>query len=161
MMLSASLTTWFVEHWATILLLVAFLVPLLWFGAGSWLRRRQEQNSANARAEQLLRERLSPSEYRHLVKFGYLDIPSKLDPYRQYRIPRTRSRVQVLHTCMIGSTVLSRKVAELCVISTDPVPDADMVLTHKLMIEADEANYLSIANWSRPLHESWYREPAT
>jgi hypothetical protein len=161
MMISASWTTWFAEHGATALLLTIVLAPLLWVGVGSWLRRRQERNSANSRAEQLLRERLTPSEYRHLVKYGYLDISSKLDPYRQYRIPRARSRVQVLHTCVIGSTTLSRKVAELCVISTAPVPDADMVLTHKLMIEADEANYLAIANWSRPLHESWYREPAT
>jgi hypothetical protein len=160
-MLSASWTTWFVDHGPTVLLLTVVVAPLLWFGVGSWLRRRQERTSANARAEQLLRERLSPGEYRQLTKFGYLDVPSKLDPYRQYRIPRTRSRVQVLHTYMMGSTTLSRKVAELCVISTDPVPDADMILTHKLMIEADEANYLAIANWSRPLHESWYREPAT
>jgi hypothetical protein len=151
---------WLQVYWVETVFFLVVATPLLWFSVQAWMRRRNEHSLANRRAEQLLRERLTPSEYRQLVKFGYLDIPSKLDPYRQYRIPRSRSRVQVLHTCLVGTTTLSRKVAELCVIATDPIPDADMVLTHKLMIEADESHYLTIANWSRPPHECWYREPA-
>jgi len=34
----------------------------------------------------------------------------------------------------------------LCVGPVDPLPDADVVLIHKLMIEANEDEYLKAAN---------------
>ncbi|RIK38055.1 MAG: hypothetical protein DCC55_22290 [Chloroflexi bacterium] len=149
------------DTWVPLVLTLSATAVLLFLSVRWWLHQHSGRVLANRRAEQLLRERLTPEQYNQLAKFGYLDIPSRLDPYRQFRIPRTRGRVLVLHNCSIGGTVLSRKVAELCVVSSEPVPDADMVLIHKLMIEADEANYLATANWTRPPHESWSREPAT
>jgi hypothetical protein len=38
----------------------------------------------------------------------------------------------------------------LCVRSVDPIPSADVVLVHKLMIEGDEDQYLRLANSIRP-----------
>jgi hypothetical protein len=113
---------------------------------------------ANRRAEMLLRDQLTPQQHRQLLKFGYLDLPSHLEWNRIYRIPRKAGRVHVLQTCLIGTTPLYRRVAELCVIAQDPVPDADLVLAHKWMIEADEANYLTIARWIRPPNDHWYAE---
>jgi len=140
-------------------LLVAFfllcLLLIYW-----WYTQFSASSMANQRAEMLLREQLTPDEYQHLLKYGYLAVPSKLDPSRQYRIPRARGRVQMLQTCMIGATSLHRKVAELCVVARDPVPDADMILTHKWMLEADEAGYLKLANWSRVMDSQWYTEKA-
>jgi hypothetical protein len=123
-----------------------------------WWVHRSELFQANRRAETLLREQLTPQQYRYLYHHGFLDLPSRLEWNRIYRIPRKAGRVHVLQTCTIGATPLYRRVAELCVISQDPVPDADLVLAHKWMIEADEANYLTIARWIRPPHDHWYTE---
>lgn len=156
-----NLTEWTgrpVDTWATLALTLLATATLLFLCVRWWLHQHSERVQANRRAEQLLRERLTPEQYAQLAKFGYLDIPSRLDPYRQFRIPRARGRVLVLHNCSIGDAILSRKVAELCVVSSEPVPDADMVLIHKLMIEADEAHYLATANWTRPPNENWSRE---
>jgi hypothetical protein len=157
-MTMAEWATWSVDSWVSVALTLLAAILLVGLAARWWVQHHSERRSANRRAEQLLRERLTREQYDQLTKFGYLDIPSRLDPYRQFRIPRHRGRVLVLQSCNMGDNVLSRKVAELCVVSSEPVPDADMVLIHKLMIEADEANYLATANWTRPPHEHWSRE---
>ena len=41
-------------------------------------------------------------------------------------------------------------VLALCVQSVEPIPDADTVLLHKLMIEGDEEHYLQVANRFEP-----------
>lgn len=155
----AEWASWSVDGWVSLALTLLATAALVLLAGRWWLHQHSERRSANRRAEQLLRERLSRAQYEQLTKFGYLDIPSRLDPYRQFRIPRNRGRVLVLHNCSMGGSMLSRKVAELCVVSSEPVPDADMVLIHKFMIEADEAAYLATANWTRPPHENWSREP--
>lgn len=102
---------------------------------------RQGQ-AALDRAESLLRECLSSHQYQQLVQQGYLEIHSQLHPGRCYQIPRKQRRVRVL--------VNGWPIGELCVVSLDSVPDADLVLTHKWMLESDEEGYLAIANWMAP-----------
>lgn len=101
------------------------------------------------RAEILLRESVTLHQYQHLLTFGYIEIPSFLYPNRYYRIPRERRRVQVyeVHETSMGQQ--HQKLGELCVIACEPMPDDDLVLTHKWLIEADEQKYLNTANWVR------------
>lgn len=101
------------------------------------------------RAEILLRDSVSLQQYQHLLNFGYLEIPSRLYPNRYYRIPRERRRVQVYEVADSNLGPQHRKLGELCVIACEPMPDADLVLTHKWLIEADEQKYLNTANWVR------------
>jgi hypothetical protein len=101
------------------------------------------------RAESLLRDSISFQQYQHLLTFGYLEIPSRLYPNRYYRIPRERRRVQVYEVAETNIGLQHRKLGELCVIACEPMPDADLVLTHKWLIEADEQKYLNTANWVR------------
>ncbi|GAC1447605.1 MAG: hypothetical protein PVSMB4_03370 [Ktedonobacterales bacterium] len=93
---------------------------------------------AERRATSLLREMLSPEEFRQLLWMGYVDVPSPSYGARTYRVPRTRGYVQVLEG--------GRAVMRLCLQPTERIPDADIVLLHKLMIEANEAQYLDKAN---------------
>lgn len=105
--------------------------------------------SPQERAEMLLRDSISPQAYKHLLNLGYLEIPSRLYANRYYRIPRERRRVQVYEVCETATGLQHEKLGELCVIACEPMPDADLVLTHKWLIEADEQKYLTIANWVR------------
>lgn len=105
--------------------------------------------SPQERAEMLLRDSISPQAYKHLLNVGYLEIPSRLYSNRYYRIPRERRRVQVYEVCETAAGLQHQKLGELCVIACEPMPDADLVLTHKWLIEADEQKYLNTANWVR------------
>jgi hypothetical protein len=44
---------------------------------------------AERRAADLLRDTLTPEQFRQLVWRGYLEIPSPTEPQRVYRVPRT------------------------------------------------------------------------
>jgi hypothetical protein len=112
----------------------------------SVVARQREYYEAKKRAEALLRASITNEQYQQLLSRGYMEIPSRLYPGYIYRIPRNQQRVQIFETNQTVSSPYSRKLAELCIVPCDPVPDADMVLAHKLMIEADEQTYLSIAN---------------
>jgi len=97
------------------------------------------KQEAEQRAEQLLRILLTSDQYNHLVRKGYLEVPSGMYPYRAYRIPRHRGSVEVYE--------MGRLVMSLCVQPTEVVPDADVVVMHKLMIEGNEREYLRRANY--------------
>ena len=90
------------------------------------------------RAGELLRAVLTAEQYDQLIQQGYIDIPSPSDPERVYRVPRSCGRVQVREK--------GRLTKELCLQPFKWVPDADIVIIHKLMIEADEETYLQKAN---------------
>ena len=77
------------------------------------------------------------------MRNGYLDIPSSRYPGRIYRVPRTPGLVGVIEQ--------GRRKASLCLQPLEAVPDADIVVMHKLMIEADEESYLQTANRLRCL----------
>ena len=77
-----------------------------------------------------------------LLPADCLEVQSRLHPGWVYRIPRHQGQVKVFE----GDT----PVLALCVQPVDPIPDADAILVHKLMIEGDEASYLQVANRFEP-----------
>ncbi len=119
---------------AGLVLFITFWV-LLQLSSSSAYRARLD---AERRAELLLTEILRPEEYRQLKRKGYLDVTSPTRPTRIYRVPRSRDQVRVYE----GGRLIER----LCVQSIEPVPYADVVVMHKLMIEANEEEYLRLAN---------------
>jgi len=93
---------------------------------------------AERRAADLLRDTLTPEQIRQLTWRGYLEIPSPTEPQRVYRVPRTKGYVQVIEN--------GRAIMRLCLQPVECLPDADVVVLHKLMIEANEETYLQKAN---------------
>lgn len=98
----------------------------------------EERRAAELRARALLRQVLGPEEHERLVRQGYLEIPSPSIAGRVYRVPYFQGMVEVVE----GGVSTMR----LCVVPLRWVPDPDVVLIHKLMIEGDEARYLRVAN---------------
>lgn len=101
-------------------------------------RRYQEARTASQRAESLLRGVLTSDEYARLSECGYLDVRSPSRPSRIYRVPRDGGIVVMREN--------GRAVGGLCVQAVQPVPSADTVAMHKLMIEGAEDFYLQTAN---------------
>lgn len=95
-------------------------------------------SSAERRAASLLREMLTSEQCRQLAWRGYLEIPSPSSTGRVYRVPRSRGYVQVIEN--------GQAVMRLCIQPVEYLPDADVVVLHKLMIEANEEDYLLKAN---------------
>ena len=93
---------------------------------------------AERRAAGLLRDILTPEQVRQLLWHGYLEIPSPTEPRRVYRVPRSKGYVQVIEN--------GRATMRLCLQPVESLPDADVVVLHKLMIEANEETYLQKAN---------------
>ena len=94
--------------------------------------------SAEHTAEVLLRSTLSSDEYRQLLSRSFVDVPSRTYAGRVYRIPRGPGQVLVLED--------NRVVERLCVQPIEYLPEADVILLHKLLIEGDERTYLETAN---------------
>jgi hypothetical protein len=122
-------------------------VALILFASVAWLalltlssqrRRQTDQAQADRRAEAMLGDLLTEQEQLDLARHGYLDVTSPSKASRTYRIPRRRGQVALYED--------GEPVALLCVQPVESVPDADVVLMHKILIEADEATYLSVAN---------------
>ena len=114
------------------------LLSLGWVLVGSfsmWEARR--------RAGEVLRAVLTQEQCCQLVQRGYIDIPSPSDPQRVYRVPHTPGFVQVRER--------GRVKMKLCLQPLEWIPDADIVVIHKLMIEADEQTYLQKANVIGPV----------
>lgn len=122
---------------AGIIVTIAFIV-LGWQVIGSY----RTWFSAKRQAGELLLAVLTPQEYRQLMMEGYIDIPSPHDQERTYRVPRGPGLVRVIEK--------GRQTASLCLQPLERVPDADIVVMHKLMIEADEETYLQKAHRFSP-----------
>ncbi len=118
--------------WIVIALAIS---PLVWLIVQPYLRG---WSRAERRATDLLRDILTPEQFRQLLWRGYLEIPSPTEPRRVYRVPRSRGYVQVIEN--------GRAIMRLCLQPVECLPDADVVALHKLMIEANEENYLQKAN---------------
>ena len=103
---------------------------------------RADWREAQERAESLLREMLTEEEYRQLDRRGYLEVRSPSHADRVYRIPRHQGQVKVYEG---GAPVMA-----LCVQPVEPIPEADTILMHKLMIEGNEEEYLRLANRFEP-----------
>lgn len=129
-----------------VLILVGRFVLMLWtwptFSARIWPWLRMQKwwpVAAERSAEILLHEQLTPGQYRQLCDSGYLDITSAGHMGRTYRIPRGPGQVLVLEHGHVTE--------RLCVQPANGgLPEADVVLMHKLLIEADEETYLHTAN---------------
>jgi hypothetical protein len=107
-----------------------------------WLLVLQRSSSAARSAEALLREFLSEAEYRQLCATGYLEVASPTQPDRVYRVPRGRGWVHMLEG--------GRASEHLCLQPQErDLPEADVVLIHKLLIQTDEEFYLRTANHFR------------
>jgi hypothetical protein len=104
----------------------------------AWTPPRLIGSDAHQRAEALLAQCLTPEAWQSLQRTGVLSVPSPGHPGRVYHIPRRAGAVVVYHH--------RQPVFQLCVHPREHLPDADLVLLHKLMIEGDEERYLAIAN---------------
>ena len=98
--------------------------------------------AAKHRAGELLKAVLTPDQYGHLMQRGHIDIASPSDPDRIYRLPKGPGRVQVREK--------GKLTMWLCLQPLERVPEADLLVMHKLMIEADEETYLRKANRFSP-----------
>jgi hypothetical protein len=112
-----------------------------------WLYHREstlsnERTDAERRAQQLIVQMLNREQLVQLTSLGFLELRSRLIAGRTYRIPRRRGQVQVYEE--------GRHAGSLCIQPTRWVPDGDLVVMHKLMIEASEAEYLRTANFFKP-----------
>lgn len=108
-----------------------------------------ERVAAQARAEELLRGAIGPDAFVDLMRLGYLEVRSPSISNRVYRVPSSRGQVEVYEDGQL--------VMKLCVVPTKALPDGDVVLMHKLMIEANEDYYLKVANRFGPVPYSFYR----
>ena len=120
------------------------IIAALGLGLLGWLAydRYLEWSEANRRANELLRSVLTRHQYCHLMRHGYLDIKSPRNPGCIYHVPRSQGLVRVIEH--------GRHKANLCLQPLEMVPDADIVVMHKLMIEADEETYLQTAHKLAP-----------
>ncbi len=100
------------------------------------------QSSASRRANALLQEMVSESQYEQWLKFGYLEVSSPSIENRIYRIPGSDGLVKVYES--------GQEVMDLCLQPAEPLPESDVVLLHKLMIEGNEQEYLQKANHFAP-----------
>jgi hypothetical protein len=108
-----------------------------------------QRSAAKRQAGELLRSVLTLEQYNQLIFHGHIDIPSPSNPERVYRVPRLPGRVQVREKGELKML--------LCLQPVKLIPDADIVVIHKLMIEADEEAYLQKANHLIPLFSDHYR----
>lgn len=109
--------------------------PLIWLIFQPYLKGLSR---AERRAADLMRDVLTPEQCHQLLWRGYLEVASPSEPRRVYRVPRNRGYVQVLEN--------GHAIMRLCVQPVECLPDADIVVLHKLMIEANEEHYLEKAN---------------
>jgi hypothetical protein len=123
------------------LVYVLFALPL-GVSLGLWCFNSR----AERRARQLLQAVLTQEQYRHLLQRGYLDIRSPSHQERFYRVPKAPGRVHLIENEQLQT--------DLCLQPLDWVPNADFLVIHKLMIEADEETYLQKANRFVPVHTS-------
>lgn len=108
----------------------------------SWREPLSGMLLAETRARALLHEMLTDAECQQLMELGYLEVKSPSKAHRVYRIPGVAGRVRVFER--------GREIVELCVQPTEALPNSDVVLLHKLMIEGNEEEYLARANHFAP-----------
>jgi hypothetical protein len=102
----------------------------------------RERLTAEGRARGLMRDLLTPAEYQQILRYGYLEVNSPSFEQRIYRLPGAGGLVKVFDR---GCPVM-----DLCLQPIDPLPDGDVVVMHKLMIEGNEQEYLQRANRFAP-----------
>lgn len=129
--------------WVLFLLLAMTLLTQA--GGAPWTRWTSFLSgriAAERRANGLMREVLSVGQYQQLTRHGYIEVTSPHIPQRTYRIPGAGGLVRVYEQ--------GHAIMDLCLQPVDPLPDGDVVVMHKLMIEANEQEYLAKANHFAP-----------
>jgi hypothetical protein len=89
---------------------------------------------AAERAFAFLLDALTQPERSHLLDHGYIDVTSPSRPERTYRVARKGGFVWVYEH--------ERPVEWLCIQPVDALPGDDVVLIHRLYIQASEDEYL-------------------
>ncbi len=103
---------------------------------------RREQAEANERAELLLRQHLTPQQNDDLQRKGcfFLYVGDK-----KYRVRRGQSgNVELVDTKVETPDI--KGIHRYCIHPGQRVPDADAMLAQKLLLEANESEFLRIAN---------------
>lgn len=139
-----------------VLVAIVVLIVLIWLvldgrmqarpdaRRSSWLFLRRWWPVEKQRAEEVLCALLTEAEYGQLRADGYLEVASPTRPGRVYRVPREWGQVLVLDGGI--------PIEHLCLEPTGrSLPEADMVVLHKLLIQADEEWYLRTANHIRTI----------
>ena len=128
----------------TLAAVLGVVIPLLSLLVFIFYKVRIQPRGAKRRAGELLRSVLTCEQYSQLMQRRYVDIPSPSDPDRIYRVPKYHGLVQVREK---GNVTMW-----LCLQPIESIPEEDIVVIHKLMIEADEETYLRRANQLFPYY---------
>jgi hypothetical protein len=104
---------------------------------GLW-RRWRAQREVRRRAQALVRQVLSEGEYAELRREGFLQLPSRSQPGRVYRIPAGGSPVAALEP--------DGRVVYLCLQPAEPIPREELVVVQKVLLEGAEEEYWRRAN---------------
>ncbi|HLJ82089.1 MAG TPA: hypothetical protein VKT52_11415 [Ktedonobacterales bacterium] len=129
---------------------MVFVELSLWSRQGTRMGVRLRVVAAE-RAEALLRDVLDEREYQQLTRRGYLDVTSPTDAQRIYRIPA--------HVGLVRMYEHGVAVRELCVQPVEPLPSADVIAMHKLMIQGNEQEYLARARQFTPMRTNQRYRP--
>jgi hypothetical protein len=111
-------------------------------GWGRWPKIVSDRFASERRAQALMRAMLAPDEYQQLRRQGYIEVQSPTFPGRVYRVPGAGGLVRVYEA--------GHAIMDLCLQPLEPLPDGDLVVLHKLMIEGNEHEYLAKANHFAP-----------
>lgn len=101
----------------------------------------EEHEAAYDRAQELLRDSLTPEQGAFYEEHGYLEIPSRLHPGRIYRVDGWRP-VAVFEDGEFRGAI--------CLRPREHLPGPDVVLARKLLIEGAEGEFLRAGNWLSP-----------
>ena len=98
-------------------------------------------DAAHERAEELLRDSLTPEQHAAYASRGYIEVSSRMHPGRTYRVDGWRP-VAVYENGQFAGAV--------CIRARESLPGPDVLLARKLMIEGAEDEFLRAGNWLQP-----------
>jgi hypothetical protein len=99
------------------------------------------QDAAWQRAEALLEDSLTPSQYATYRARGFIEVMSGEIPWRTYRVDGWRPVGVYEHGQFVGA---------VCIRPKEHIPVPDVLLARKLMIEGAEPEFLRSGNWLQP-----------
>lgn len=103
--------------------------------------QEREQDAAWRRAESLLRDSLTDDQFAMYSDRGYVEVHSRIDPERTYRVDGWRPVAVYEHGQFMGA---------VCIRPREHIPGPDILLARKLMIEGAEREFLRAGNWLQP-----------
>ena len=107
-----------------------------------WTGRRVAKSKVESAARELLLTNLTQEEQQQLASQGYLEVKSPSRVGRSYHIPAEGGMVRILEN--------GRVTLLLCLEPTESLPRSDVILMHKVLLQADEEYYLRTANQFTP-----------